>query len=920
MTGVVKDRTELPGRAGSRAGMLIPGSCYGRDAVAGVILTDRRRLDWTPDMKTRLTFILTVFVLMADFHCRADVSRFSNVVCEGGYKHHLQGVCTNENDAVYWSFTTELVKTDRQGRVQRKVPVVSHHGDLCFHDGKLFVAVNLGSFNDPKGNADSWVYIYDAESLNFLSKHETQEVFHGAGGIGVRDDRFYVVGGLPDGVEENYVYEYDKTFQFVKRHVVSSGWTRLGIQAVTFHDDAWWFGCYGSPAILLKMDANFRMLGRFELDCSLGIVGVAKDRLLMAKGPRTNAGRWQGALHLARPDPKRGLVPLLEPVSALDKQRVKQTGNWGESRFRFAAAAAASTTEDRAALEYDFHGIGVAVRLGGHNVPAYGSPHLGSLLVTIDGGSPQKLTPRSLPREVVLAEGLAAGGHRVRVEHRLDGDDSGCRIESFFAWNEPRGELRFRVNGDANTHLVDCRAIVRRGDVVVRNSLVRNWLTGQCSLAGLEPGDNYSLEVRAVGWLPARSRRFVIRHGTVTEVPAIYLRRDPSTVTSRFRFPRLNQQAIRKAGETFPARFLGYSSTIDEVTISRRVGPAVISRVCAFKENETAAYYYDREVDVTLPSDTPSGVYDLAVQTTGGRRTGYCESPRSVHVVREYPTDPVFVTFGHLDTSGQNQAEYLERLAAIANLLAPNAVLCSTACNPAYISGALAKLDMPYVINFGNHQFPGHEAWYGDPVGAIDFGSQLSILNFGHPWHVDKSRAEVLLASRSGTAVRVINAFESNAPLDFLDRHQIRMIHDGHGTGSKVADLGSTPTRRIGKSNSESFRVVRFRDGRVESCTYNGHETAPIPFAREAFPPLSVSFNSPNDGTQTSISATVTNRLADAYPNGRVTFVVPAGAYGVTGGRLESQILSDNRRLRILNVRLDIPASGSVDVSVVEIP
>ncbi|MGZ0174492.1 MAG: hypothetical protein ACKVHE_33745, partial [Planctomycetales bacterium] len=459
-------------------------------------------------MTTRLTFALTALVLMVALHCdAADAPRFGKVACEGDYEHHLQGVCTNENDAVYWSFTTDLMKTDRKGRIQKKVPVDSHHGDLCFHDGKLFVAVNLGSFNDPKGNADSWVYVYDAESLKFLGKHETQEVFHGAGGIGVVDDRFYVVGGLPDGVEENYVYEYDKTFQFVKRHVVSSGWTRLGIQTATFHDDAWWLGCYGSPKILLKTDAKFRMLGRFELDCSLGIVGVSKDRLLIAKGPRTKEARCRGSLHLAHPDPKRGLVLLPEPVSALDKQRVKRTGNWDESRFRFAAARAASTTEDRAALEYAFDGTGVAVRLGGHNVPAYGSPNLGSLVVTVDGGSPQKLTPRSLPREVVLAERLPPGSHQIRVEHRQDGDGAGCRIESFLAWNEPRGELRFRVNGDANTHLVDCRAIVRRGDIVVRDSLARNWLTGQCSLTGLEPGDDYSLEVRAVGWLPARFDR-----------------------------------------------------------------------------------------------------------------------------------------------------------------------------------------------------------------------------------------------------------------------------------------------------------------------------------------------------------------------------------------------------------------------------
>jgi hypothetical protein len=57
------------------------------------------------------------------------------------------------------------VKTNLDGKLLKQVPVVNHHGDLCFHDGKLFVAVNLGKFNDPKGNADSWVYVYDAKTL-----------------------------------------------------------------------------------------------------------------------------------------------------------------------------------------------------------------------------------------------------------------------------------------------------------------------------------------------------------------------------------------------------------------------------------------------------------------------------------------------------------------------------------------------------------------------------------------------------------------------------------------------------------------------------------------------------------------------------------------------------------------------------------
>src|SRR3569832_2175666 len=86
-----------------------------------------------------------------------DAAEFHNVTCEGTYPHHLQGVCA-DNEAIYWCFTTELVKTDLNGKLLKKVPVANHHGDLCFNDGKLYVAVNLGKFNDPQGNADSWVY------------------------------------------------------------------------------------------------------------------------------------------------------------------------------------------------------------------------------------------------------------------------------------------------------------------------------------------------------------------------------------------------------------------------------------------------------------------------------------------------------------------------------------------------------------------------------------------------------------------------------------------------------------------------------------------------------------------------------------------------------------------------------------------
>ena len=240
---------------------------------------------------------------------------FHAVRCDGTYPGHLQGVCTNNRDAIYWSFTTVLVKTGADGKVQRQIDVASHHGDLCFHAGKLFVAVNLGQFNLPAGKADSWIYVYDAETLAEISRHEVQEVVHGAGGIAHHAGKFWVVGGLPVGSKENYVYEYDEQLTFQKRHVLDSGYTFLGIQTAAFADGHFWFGCYGSPRMLLKTDENLNLVGKWPLDASLGIVPIESGKFLIAAGIGHDDKRYGGALSVAVPDASLGLrvVETLSP-------------------------------------------------------------------------------------------------------------------------------------------------------------------------------------------------------------------------------------------------------------------------------------------------------------------------------------------------------------------------------------------------------------------------------------------------------------------------------------------------------------------------------------------------------------------------------------------------------------------------------
>ncbi|MCZ2343405.1 MAG: hypothetical protein LC104_16670 [Bacteroidales bacterium] len=238
------------------------------------------------------------------------------IPCGGAYKYHLQGACSDDQGAYFWCFTTWLVKTDRTGKILKQVEVANHHGDLCYHDGKVYVALNLGKFNDPKGNANSWVYVYDAENLTCVAKHKTAEIFHGAGGIAFHAGKFLVVGGLPHEVNENYVYEYTPEFQFVRKHTLAGGHTHLGIQTAAFADGHWWFGCYGrpksatapaTPPILLKVSADLQRVERFEFDCAVGIVPAGMGQFLIARDTVNREKQHTAQLIPAVPDPMQGL-------------------------------------------------------------------------------------------------------------------------------------------------------------------------------------------------------------------------------------------------------------------------------------------------------------------------------------------------------------------------------------------------------------------------------------------------------------------------------------------------------------------------------------------------------------------------------------------------------------------------------------
>lgn len=213
------------------------------------------------------------------------------VTCPGIYAGHLQGICTNDRDSIYWSFTLALVETDGDGNLLKKIDVPYHHGDLCYKDDKIYVAVNHGLFCDAQKRADSWIYVYDAHDLSFVSKHPAKEAVYGAGGMTTNGSTLLVVGGLPEGFQENYLYEYSLDFKFIRKITLKSGYTYGGIQTAAYLDGDYWFGCYGnavSPTVTLRVNDKFSSIQKYHFDCACGIVPVSHRTFWIG---RTACGR-----------------------------------------------------------------------------------------------------------------------------------------------------------------------------------------------------------------------------------------------------------------------------------------------------------------------------------------------------------------------------------------------------------------------------------------------------------------------------------------------------------------------------------------------------------------------------------------------------------------------------------------------------
>ena len=201
------------------------------------------------------------------------------IALEGEYAGHLQDVWMTSN-AIWWAHTESLVRTDRAGRIVRRVEVGGHHAGLEVKDGRLYTAVC--AFNgEPRRPTTPACHVmigeYDAETLARIEMH-VLDVNDRAGSLCLLEDGSFLVGCLrhpslkPSEVKFHHI---GRDYKLVKTHVVDVGRpVEMGIEVIRRYGNDLYLFIYGCPTV--RLDARtFEKTGRLEI--SGGQTGFAKD-------------------------------------------------------------------------------------------------------------------------------------------------------------------------------------------------------------------------------------------------------------------------------------------------------------------------------------------------------------------------------------------------------------------------------------------------------------------------------------------------------------------------------------------------------------------------------------------------------------------------------------------------------------------
>jgi hypothetical protein len=567
--------------------------------------------------------------------------------------------------------------------------------------------------------------------------------------------------------------------------------------------------------------------------------------------------------------------------------------------------------------------------------PGYGRFLTSRLRWRVDAGPWRDLWPAALAPEVVLDADLAPlpGGAPHVLDVEAVGGEAG--VVGFRFADGPIGAIVGMIHSDdLGELLTDVRAEVFPADGgaddagPVVTEYTRSPVNGRFSVLGLPPGA-YRLRLTASGWPAAEVVRVEVpRPGEVVDVGLVTLGERPDSDGWGWDGPRLGRTACVQPGGTFallqhtpsPSRL---AARVELVSAFRTV--ALEPAAAPAAEAVRAAPWPMERVTYRVPDGTPLDMYALrmtyppAPAAAGPPPPPVVRAwPGAVSVCEPLPASYHLAGVGHMNTAVQETAEYLERVAATAELAGARVLMVANEVNAAYVAGALRPLRVPVLVTAGNHTMGRWDALFADRPEAFDDGP-LRVVTFHdfptQPWDA----AGALLGARLDASARVLLCYEGYAPLDLIRGRGVSLIFDGHSDVPHPERAAFPPgTMHMRAPGQDTIRWIPMTHRGVDPSAAGAEPAVPVIAVPRTGPsPLRAAFSAPCDGTADRLTVRVVNETDVTFPAARVRLVLRGdggGDYRIEGADVVQSFASDDGRARVIDVKFAAPARAQVTI------
>ncbi|MGH7143684.1 MAG: hypothetical protein ACREJ2_06045 [Planctomycetota bacterium] len=601
---------------------------------------------------------------------------------------------------------------------------------------------------------------------------------------------------------------------------------------------------------------------------------------------------------------------------AADADRFQREGRVKTSIYPRTVGEAVAVLHPGDRLTFRSHADWLAVRLPiAFETPGpwYGTPLLQTLRCQVDDGPWQPLTVAALPQNVLVADHLAPGEHRLTIE-AVGG-------EAWFAGvTEGVGPFAavegYLLTKDFGELLTDARGDLLQDGNIVRSEYVRDPHDGHFELFGLAPG-HYTLRLTAAGWTPVEKSFTVPAAGGRIDLGVVALARDPRCQGwGEVACPHFGRTLTLQPGASFTAVYETWGDPVTKAALVSRFRRIALT-IGAAEPLKLGRFNGLVRLTFTLPKEAPFDLYDLDLTCHDRQGDWPLVLGEAAAVAPPLPAQYFLAGCGHMNTWGEQTSEYLAQVAAVAQLAGARRLLIANEVNAAYVSGGLADLRMPYSISAGNHTMGRWGDFFGDQAVGVSDGA-LRIVTFSGAAYKSWLEAETLLKADPAAQARVLLCFEGFAPIETIQRGGVKLIFDGH-TEDSHPEAAQFPagTRKLRAGTQDSLRWIPMDRSGIALAADAPDAAIPelvIPRGRPA--PLRVECLEPNDGTQAEIHAKLIDEFQIGFDAAQLRFVLAHGKYFVAGGTIVQQFDSDDGRFTVVDVTAAVKSKSETTIHV----